>query len=127
MSARLSPLLGATALQASAVLARYEQHVRQLASSWLDMELYEVVSSELDEIKVYTASLPRIAVPWAALLTSHAELIHALWSSEQAGGRDGRSQVELHLQEHLDCIDSLARRCRQIAAGAEWAGANVRT
>lgn len=116
MSAGHSPLLCATAQQASAALARYERHVRELAGSWLDMELYDVVSSELDEIKVYTASLPDIAVAWTALLTSHAELIHALWSSEQAGARKARGEVELHLREHLACVDRLAHRCLHIAA-----------
>lgn len=126
MSAGHSTVLRATALQASAALARYERHVRKLASSWLDMELYQLVSAEIDEIKLYSATLPHVAVPWAALLTSHAELIHALWRSQQAGAARGAPQVEQQLQEHLACVDSMARRCLRLAASFDAPGLDFR-
>ena len=103
----------ASALSAAAALASYERHVRRLAATWLDMELYRLVSSEVDAIGRACAHLPSVHVPWVALLVSHAELVHALWRS------DGQSAdlrgCEEALQEHLHCIDALARRCLRLA------------
>lgn len=107
MSASHHPVMRATALQAVAALARYERHVRRLAATWLDMELYQTVSEELDEIRKCCDVLPQVMLPWTALLISHSDLIHALWRSQGGTGEDARRQ----LQDHLACIDALARRC----------------
>jgi hypothetical protein len=112
MSASHFPAVRATALHAATVLARYERHVRKLASTWLDMELYRTVSEEIDEIQRDCALLPDVAAPWAALLVSHADLVHALWRSTQPAAPAGpAADVRPHLAHHLACIDALARRC----------------
>jgi hypothetical protein len=113
MSAREPEAHRAHALQAAAALARYERHVRRLAATWLEMELYATVSAEIDEIGRACAQLPDVQVSWVALLVSHTELVHALW-------RVGKPSLEvddssLALREHLQCIDALARRCLRLA------------
>jgi hypothetical protein len=115
MSASHFPALGALALQTANALARYERHVRTLAATWLDMDLYNIVSGEIDEIRRYCAALPDVGVPWSALLVSHAELIHALWYGDQRDSTAPANAVAGRLDEHLACIDSLARRCMRIA------------
>lgn len=111
MSASPLPALRATALQATSILARYERHVRRLAATWLDMDLYRTVSAELDEIRSLCALLPQVTLPWVGLLVSHAELIHALWSNARQGGPTAAAEVDHQLRAHLACIDALARRC----------------
>jgi hypothetical protein len=114
MSAGDAAAIRASALGAAAALASYERHVRRLATTWLDMDLYRTVSAEIDAIGNACAKLPNVQVPWIALLVSHAELVHALWRS------DGKALTlpgsEAALQEHLHCIDTLARRCLRVAA-----------
>jgi hypothetical protein len=117
MSASHLPALRVTALQAAACLARYERHVRRLATTWLDMDLYLTVSREVDEIRLICGALPQVAVPWTALLISHADLVHALWRTGQREGVPAPGDAGLRLEEHLACIDSLARRCLQVANG----------
>jgi hypothetical protein len=117
MSFSQSPALRATALQIAVALTRYERHVRRLAATWLDMELYTRVSEEFDEIRDLCAMLPSLAVPCATLLISHAELIHALWrrSQRDAGEALDATDAQSMFEEHLACIDWLARRSLRLA------------
>lgn len=78
MSASHLPALRANALEAAVTLARYERHVRRLAGSWPDMDLYSAASKQIDEVRSLCAPLPGVAIPFARLLISHADLIHAL-------------------------------------------------
>lgn len=115
MSASHFPAVRATALHAATALARYERHVRKLAATWLDMELYRTVSQEIDEIQRDCTMLPDVAAAWAALLVSHADLVHALWRSTQPATPAGPApEVRPQLEQHLACIDTLARRCLRV-------------
>lgn len=107
------------AIETAAALARYERHVRRLASTWLDMDLYHMVSREIDEIRRNCALLPQASVACSELLISHAELIHALWREGQAVCNESCEDSTDMLQEHLVCIDLLARRCLRLASGSE--------
>jgi hypothetical protein len=115
MSASQSPVMRTKALQAAAALARYERHVRRLAATWLEIDFYLKVSREIDEIREICAPLLQLALPVAAVLTSHAELIHTLWRRSQPNGNATAEQATRVLEEHLACIDTLARRCLQLA------------
>lgn len=105
MSASHFPAMRATAMQVATALARYERHVE--------------VSQEIDEIKVCCAALPQLAVPWTALLVSHAEMIHALWQGAGSDAPATREETQRRLDEHLACIDALARRCVRLARSDE--------
>ena len=116
MSANQFPALHASsAREALAVLARYERHVRRLTGNWLDMDLYNRVSEEIDEVKRFTMGLPALSYPFTALLISHADLIHALWARGLASADGDGQVVARRLEEHLNCIDVLARHCVTIA------------
>jgi hypothetical protein len=121
MSAGDAAATRASALSAAAALASYERHVRRLATTWLDMELYRTVSAEIDAIGRACAQLPSVRVPWVALLVSHAELVHALWRSDGQSADLGGCAEALH--EHLQCIDALARRCLRVAGLSRRAAA----
>lgn len=95
-------------------LATYEVHVRQLVSTWLDMDLYHTVSAEIDAIRAACGMLPELSVPWVALLVSHAELVHCLWRRGQPGHPPGTGDLQQLLQEHLQCIARLAERSRRL-------------
>jgi len=114
MSASEAAVIRASALYAAAALASYERHVRCLAATWLDMDLYHKVSAEIDAIGQVCARLPGAQVPWVALLVSHAELVHALWRTSATPSLDSQDSTHA-LQEHLHCIDALARRCMRLA------------
>ena len=112
MSAGDFDALRSVPLQAANALARYERHVRKLAATWLDMELYSTVSDEVDVIRRYCGSFPELSVAATALLISHAELVHALWRHGERP--EGEDDVAARLQDHLACIDTLARRCLRL-------------
>ncbi|NML47216.1 hypothetical protein HHL11_25945 [Ramlibacter sp. G-1-2-2] len=115
MSASQLPAVQATALQAVARLQLYEEHLRQLVGSWLDMELYQSVSAEVDNIRASCAILPGLAIPIAALVVSHADLVHCLWRNSQPGSSAGIAECDTELQEHLGNIHSLSRKCLRAA------------
>lgn len=117
MSASQLPAVQATALHAVACLQLYEEHMRQLVASWLDMDLYQSVSAEVDSVRASCALLPGLAIPTAALLVSHADLVHCLWRNSQPGSRAALAECETKLQEHLANIHSLSRKCLR-AGGA---------
>lgn len=111
MSASHLPAMCATALETVAALARYERHVRRLAGTWLDLDLYRSVSDEVDAIGKQCALFPRLRVAWSALLVSHTELVYALLRGGDQDTRPPHEEVPRRLQRHLESIDVLARRC----------------
>ena len=119
MSDRHTPALRAAALRAAVALERYELHVRRLAATWLDMELYRTVSAEIDEIKGHCACLPQFSVAWVSLLISHSELIHCLWRSTQAGNVVPWQERQRHLLDHIACIRVLADHCACFVPGEQ--------
>lgn len=119
MSASQLPAVQATALHAVACLQGYEEHVRQLVASWLDMDLYQTVSAEVDAVKSACCLLPGLAVPTAGLLVSHAELVHCLWRASQPDSKVGAGECERQLQEHLRIVHDLSRKCLRVAGQAD--------
>jgi hypothetical protein len=103
----------AIALQLIEALEQYEADVRLLCGSWLDMEHYQSVSQQVDDLRLYASALPRISVQWVAVLISHAELIHSLWKARKADATDATA-VENLLVDHVVAIRLLARAARQL-------------
>ena len=111
MSARDQDTREAIALQLIEALEAYEADVKLLCGSWLDMELYQSVSQQVDELRLYAAALPRVSVQWVAVLISHAELIHSLWKARKSEADDAAS-VENLLVDHIAAIHLLNRAAR---------------
>lgn len=115
MSGSDSHAIEATALHLLAALDDYERDARALVESWLDMDLYALVSAEIDELKLCCSTLPNLTVPWVSLLISHAELVHCLWRSTQPLP-PGRDEVERCLAEHLECVRWLHAHAERIVS-----------
>jgi hypothetical protein len=109
MSAPQDRAQDAVAFELAAALESYEEEVQRLVGTWLDMELYASVSSRVDRMKMLSASLPQLAVPWVHLLISHAELIHCLWKC----GEQSRSSrdVEQCRERHVLAITAMREKC----------------
>ena len=112
MTAGECSAMQATAGDVEASLAAYERHVRQLVYTWLDMDLYQLVSAEIDALRKACAGFPQLSVPWVELLVSHAELVHCLWRSSQPTRRPAQGELQQRLQEHLRCIAVLGQQLR---------------
>lgn len=111
----------ASAFRLAAMVEQYESHVDQLIERWLDMDCYQTVSADIDEIQLYSSSLPQIAVQAVALLIAHSELIFSLWR-----GRDSSAppaELEDCQRRHRACVADLRRSClRFLKQAAHLAG-----
>jgi hypothetical protein len=103
----------AMVFQLVAALEEYEADVTQLCRSWLDMEQYQWVSQQIDELRLYSADLPKLSVPWVSVLISHSELIHSLWKARRPHA-DDQAPIEDVLAEHLAAVRALGRAARQL-------------
>ena len=114
MSAFEAPALDAIAFQLAAALEKYDQDVARMVDTWLDMDLYHEVSEEIDQIRMYSAALPRLSVGWVELLIAHAELVHSLWRLRfQEDGADRTRLEEVHAR-HAECVEFLRVRCLRL-------------
>jgi hypothetical protein len=122
MSASHAPALDAIAFQLVAALEKYEQDVATMVDTWLDMELYNRVSRQIEEIRMYSAAMPSLSVQWVELLIAHAELVHSLWRLRFQQVESDRSHVETLRCRHSSCIATLRDRClRMLARSSETA------
>jgi hypothetical protein len=99
----------AVSFKLAAALENYELDIRALVDSWWDTELVRRVEADLRQLTLYTASLPRLSVSWAAVLLSRAKLLKALCSRAALGAFD----VGV-LHEHLSAVEGLRRRCLRL-------------
>jgi hypothetical protein len=109
MSAPQRRAIEAIAFELAAAVKNYEKDTVQLVATWLDMELYQSVSRQVDHMRMLCASLPQLAVPWVNMLISHTELVHCLW---KCGERSAPSAEldECH-SRHTSAIVMLRERC----------------
>lgn len=106
MSASQAPALSAIAFQLAAALDAYEQDVALLVRSPVDPEAYHRVSQHMDQMRMYAAALPPVAVAWVEVMIRHFELTHGLWRphAQQADLK----QLHARLRE---AVRSLSRKC----------------
>lgn len=115
MSGDHFPVARNAASQVLPLLERYEAHSRTLAADFLQMNLYGLVSEDIDAIRQLCSQIPEISVPWVRLLITHAEWIHSLWLAVRAGGGTAPRQREERLADHLAAIAALAQHCAEVA------------
>jgi hypothetical protein len=95
----------------AAALEKYELDLRALADTWLDAELFRRMQEEFSELRILGASVPRLSVSWVAVLVSRARLLRAMCA--------GHAPAMPVLDEHLQAVEGLRRRClRTIGAQA---------
>jgi hypothetical protein len=116
MSAVPSQALDAIALQLVTALERYAVDTGEMISNWPDLERYESVSTQIEQIRMYAAALSEARAPWVELLIAHSELVHLLWRvqyGEEHLSMDQTIGVRLH---HTDAVAALRNRCMRIVA-----------
>lgn len=116
MSAPQVPAPAATATQLLEALDKYDAGTCGMVESWPDIALYRSVSAQLEEIRILSASLPRVRAQWTALLVAHAETIHMLWRMQHGHQPSAREQMAGVRQHHSDCIAALRHRCEHLLA-----------
>ena len=114
MSAHSAPALDACVLQLAALLEGYEQDVRTMVDTWLDMDVYRRVSAEVEDIRMYCGNLPQLSVAWAELLIAHAELVHSLWRLRFRDADADRGVFQEVVARHGACVRSLRARCLRL-------------
>ena len=114
MSATQAPALDAIAFQLAAALEQYGNDVERMVDTWLDMELYQQVSDQVEHVRMLSAALPQLSVHWVELLITHAELVHSLWRLRfQEDGSD-RAKLLAVRERHASCVSSLRGRCLRL-------------
>src|SRR5262245_5214339 len=97
------------AREALAALERYQLHLRQLATRWVDAELYHHISVDVQEVRRCCHEVPVLSSGWVALLIAHAELSQALWrAAHPASAPEERQRL---LGNVFECIAELERQC----------------
>jgi hypothetical protein len=109
MSAPQRRAMEAIAFELAAAVENYEKATDQLVATWLDMDLYQSVSRQVDHMRMLSASLPQLAVPWVNLLISHTEFVHCLWKCGQKAAPSG--ELEGCRSRHSAAVDLLRERC----------------
>ena len=107
MSAFEASALTAIAFQLAAALDAYEQDVEAMVSQRMAPEAYQRVSGDMDKMRLYSSSLPRLSVPWVEVMIRHFELTHGLWRQQK--GQAARDEIQRLLENQLYAV----RRLRQ--------------
>ncbi|MDB5898653.1 MAG: hypothetical protein JWP41_2255 [Ramlibacter sp.] len=110
MSASPSQALDAIAFQLMAALEKYDADSARMVDTWPDLELYREVSTEIENIRMYSAALPEVRVQWVELLIAHAELIHFLWRVKYGESGDAQEEIASVREHHSDCVKALRNR-----------------
>jgi hypothetical protein len=107
----------AVACQLAAALQRYDEGSEEMVRTWLDMRLYSEVSATVDEMRLYSAGLSRLSVPWVEFLISHSELVFCLWRLDS---RPSAScpEVQACVSKHSAALRQLRQSCAHLFKGA---------
>jgi hypothetical protein len=115
MSAPQARALDAIAFQLASALDAYDVTFDSLMRAWPDMDLYHSASASMDELRMYSAALPQLAVPYVSLLIAHAELVHTLWKN--SNGKTVADEVLAAARDdHRSAISALRRKCLRLLA-----------
>ena len=101
--------LSAIAFHVLAALEEYEEHVTTLVTCGWDADVYMKASDQFADLQLHCASLPKVQVPWVAVLISRFEFVAALWDSRAAVRGQPRLRA-LH-EQHCASISELRQRC----------------
>jgi hypothetical protein len=116
MSASDAPALSAIAFQLAATLDSYDENVAALVRTPFDPELYLVVSKQMDQMRMYAASLPPVSVAWVEVMIRHFELTHGMWRHQQHScTAEELKQLRAQLRE---AVERLSRKCVQMMPSA---------
>lgn len=112
MSASHFHALSAVAFQLAAALESYEEEVAVMVRAPRDASAYQCVSKRMDEMRLYAAALPPVAVAWVELMIRHFELTHGLWRAQADPSVCG--ELAGHENQLREAVARLARKCVQL-------------
>lgn len=116
MSCTDTQTLDTTAFKLLVALERYEAGFDELLKRWGDPAAFRTAGMRVDEIRLYSASLPTTTVQFVALLISRAELLQCLW---QLGDAVRAEELARCAQEHEAAIAALRQECLHVLACGE--------
>lgn len=116
MSAFEAPARDAIAFQLAAALECYEQDVARLTETWLDMQLYREVSRQVEELRRYSAALPKLGAAWIEVLIAHAELVHHTWRRQNVRPAPDHGELAAVLRRHGEAVRALHDGCLRLIA-----------
>lgn len=119
MSAIEASVLDAIAFQLAAALEQYDRDAARMVDTWLDMELYQQVSGEIEQIRMLSAGLPQLSVSWAELLIAHSELVHSLWRLRFQEVESDRVRLGEVRSRHSACVETVHSGCLRLLARGE--------
>ncbi len=120
MSAPHFHALNAVVFQLVATLERYEQDLDMLMLDWPNTQRYEAMRMRMDEIQMYSSSVPSVAVAAVALLIAHSELVFSLWRSDPHAAPSG-DELRRVGASHRATVESLRRQCLRELSRSEHA------
>lgn len=99
-------------MQLLTALDRYEEDMDLMVERWLDMDIYNTVSEEVETLRLYCTAVPPLSIPWVTLLIAHSDMVHTLWRNDQSRTKD-EATLELKRHDHAACLEVLRKRCRR--------------
>lgn len=106
------PALGVIAFQLAAALDAYERDVAGLVRGPLDLDLYQRVSRQMDQMRLHAGALPPLSAAWVEVMIRHFELMHGLWRL-QGGESPGSDLAPLHARLRA-AVQRLSRECADL-------------
>ena len=101
-----------------AALERYQLHATQLVGNALDLDLYQTVTGDIDQVRRACHGVPHLTGPWVALLIAHAEMMNSLWSGARPGGAAAASERQDLLARTRAACARLQDVCMQLLRAA---------
>ena len=114
MSASQLPAQTAVAFQFAAALENYERDLRAMVVPGFNPEVCARIAQQMDQMRLYATSLPKLSVPWVEVLIRHFELTHALWQ-HQRGQLEWKRVSLLHVDQQ-GAVERLHKQCVRLIA-----------
>ena len=111
MSMLSTGAFSAIAFQLVAALDAYEQDLERLVACRDDLELYQRVSQQMDQMRMYSGALPKLSAQWVEVLIGHFELTHCMWRLQ--GGEPCLEELRALHGRHGQVVETLRQRARQ--------------
>lgn len=96
-----------------AALAAYELTSTRLVDRWLDMDIYQECSTQIDAIREQGVANPALTVLSLQLVIAHSELVGTMWQNASMGVCGARLQeVKDRHALAINALRSAAASCR---------------
>jgi hypothetical protein len=119
MSASPAPALSAIALQLATALERYQLHVDEMVTFWMDRQMYSAVSHELDQIRLMKGSLPKLSIEMVEVLIRHVELTNCVWNMHTRPSPGAAGELARLRAIHRTAVEVMREKCLKLHSGEQ--------